>query len=157
MVVPAFGEDLEDLEAYRPQRCGDVTLAAQLLDAEGPLHHPFLIVKRDFGVTKTRYRGIGKNLNHLHVLFASANWLMRARAVASPGDGIAAACPKLPRRPRDGPAGAGSGPVHAPERRPAAAHPADGLLIQRFPNQPRRISRYTTSGDLALQPRGQSG
>ncbi|MGL5824620.1 MAG: IS5 family transposase [Nocardioides sp.] len=46
------------------------------------VEHPFLIVKRDFGYTKTRYRGIGKNLNHLHVLFASANWLMRARAVA---------------------------------------------------------------------------
>ncbi len=46
------------------------------------VEHPFLIVKRDFGFTKTRYRGIGKNLNHLHMLFASANWLMRARAVA---------------------------------------------------------------------------
>jgi hypothetical protein len=33
--------------------------------------HPFLIVKRDFGFTKTRYRGIAKNLNHLHVLFAA--------------------------------------------------------------------------------------
>ena len=46
------------------------------------VEHPFLIVKRDFVFTKTRYRGIAKNLNHLHVLFASANWLMRARAVA---------------------------------------------------------------------------
>jgi transposase, IS5 family len=46
------------------------------------VEHPFLIVKRDFGFSKTRYRGIVKNLNHLHVLFASANWLMRARAVA---------------------------------------------------------------------------
>jgi len=46
------------------------------------VEHPFLIVKRDFGFTKTRYRGIAKNLNHLHMLFASANWLMRARAVA---------------------------------------------------------------------------
>ena len=46
------------------------------------VEHPFLIVKRDFGFTKTRYRGIGKNLNHLHMLFGSANWLMRARAVA---------------------------------------------------------------------------
>ncbi|MGV1006911.1 MAG: IS5 family transposase [Candidatus Nanopelagicales bacterium] len=46
------------------------------------VEHPFLVVKRDFGFAKTRYRGIGKNLNHLHVLFASANWLMRARAVA---------------------------------------------------------------------------
>lgn len=46
------------------------------------VEHPYLVVKRDFGFTKTRYRGIAKNLNHLHVLFASANWLMRARAVS---------------------------------------------------------------------------
>jgi IS5 family transposase len=49
------------------------------------VEHPFLIVKRDFGFTKTRYRGLAKNLNHLHVLFASANWLMRGRAVALMG------------------------------------------------------------------------
>ena len=49
------------------------------------VEHPFLIVKRDFGFRKTRYRGIAKNLNHLHMLFASANWLMRARAVALTG------------------------------------------------------------------------
>ena len=49
------------------------------------VEHPFLVVKRDFGFTKTRYRGIAKNLNHLHVLFASANWLMRARVVALTG------------------------------------------------------------------------
>jgi IS5 family transposase len=49
------------------------------------VEHPFLIVKRDFGFTKTRYRGIEKNLNHLHMLFASSNWLMRARAVALAG------------------------------------------------------------------------
>jgi len=49
------------------------------------VEHPFLIVKRDFGFTKTRYRGLSKNLNHLNVLFASANWLMRARAVALSG------------------------------------------------------------------------
>ena len=49
------------------------------------VEHPFLVVKRDFGFTKTRYRGLAKNRNHLHVLFASANWLMRARAVALMG------------------------------------------------------------------------
>ena len=49
------------------------------------VEHPFLIVKRDFGLVKTRYRGIGKNLNQLYVAFASANWLMRARAVALMG------------------------------------------------------------------------
>jgi transposase, IS5 family len=49
------------------------------------VEHPFLIVKRDFAFTKTRYRGIAKNLNHLQMLFASANWLMRARTVALTG------------------------------------------------------------------------
>lgn len=49
------------------------------------VEHPFLIVKRDFGFVKTRYRGLAKNRNHLNVLFASANWLMRARAVALMG------------------------------------------------------------------------
>ena len=49
------------------------------------VEHPFLIVKRDFGFSKTRYRGLDKNLNHLHMLFASSNWLMRARAVALAG------------------------------------------------------------------------
>jgi IS5 family transposase len=49
------------------------------------VEHPFLIVKRDFGFAKTRYRGMKKNLNHLQMLFASANWLMRARAVALTG------------------------------------------------------------------------
>ncbi len=29
------------------------------------VEHPFLIVKRDFGFAKARYRGIAKNLNHL--------------------------------------------------------------------------------------------
>jgi IS5 family transposase len=41
--------------------------------------------RRIFGFTKTRYRGLGKNLNHLQMLFASANWLMRARAVTLAG------------------------------------------------------------------------
>jgi len=49
------------------------------------VEHPFLIVKRDFGFSKTRYRGLAKNRHHLHMLFASANWLMRARAVALTG------------------------------------------------------------------------
>jgi len=41
-----------------------------------------LILKRDFGFAKTRYRGLAKNLNRCHVAFASANFLMRARAQA---------------------------------------------------------------------------
>jgi IS5 family transposase len=60
----------------------DRALESPKASARAKVEHPFLIVKRDFGFAKTRYRGIAKNLNHLHVLFASANWLMRARAVA---------------------------------------------------------------------------
>ena len=44
------------------------------------VEHPFLIVKRQFGYAKTVYRGIAKNLNRFHILFASANILMCFRA-----------------------------------------------------------------------------
>jgi IS5 family transposase len=44
------------------------------------VEHPFLIVKRFFGYSKTIYRGLAKNTHRLHVLFASANILMCARA-----------------------------------------------------------------------------
>src|SRR5487761_1147972 len=63
----------------------DRALESRKASVRAKVEHPFLIVKRDFAFTKTRYRGIGKNLNHLHMLFASANWLMRARAVALTG------------------------------------------------------------------------
>ena len=63
----------------------DRRTASRQAGVRAKVEHPFLVIKRDFGFTKTRYRGIGKNLNHLHVLFASANWLMRARAVALMG------------------------------------------------------------------------
>jgi len=63
----------------------DRGLESRKAGVRAKVEHPFLVVERDFGFTKTRYRGIAKNLNHLHVLFASANWLMRARAVALMG------------------------------------------------------------------------
>lgn len=44
------------------------------------VEHPFLIVKKQFGYCKVAYRGIAKNLNRFHVLFASANLVMCARA-----------------------------------------------------------------------------
>ena len=46
------------------------------------VEHVFLIVKRDFGFAKTRYRGLAKTLNHLQIALASANLLMIARAQA---------------------------------------------------------------------------
>lgn len=44
------------------------------------VEHAFLIVKRDFGYRKVAYKGIMKNLNRFHMLFASANLLMLVRA-----------------------------------------------------------------------------
>lgn len=44
------------------------------------VEHPFLMVKRQFGYWKVVYRGIRKNLNRFHVLFASANLLNCLRA-----------------------------------------------------------------------------
>jgi IS5 family transposase len=63
----------------------DRVVESRKASVRAKVEHPFLIVKRDFGFTKTRYRGLAKNLNHLHVAFASANWLMRVRAVALMG------------------------------------------------------------------------
>ena len=44
------------------------------------VEHPFLIVKRQFGFAKTRYRGRAKTANALTVLFALANVAMWSRA-----------------------------------------------------------------------------
>ena len=44
------------------------------------VEHPFLIVKRQFGYAKVVYRGIAKNMNRFHILFASANLVKCFRA-----------------------------------------------------------------------------
>ena len=48
------------------------------------VEHPFQIVKNIFEFRKTVCRGLRKNLNRLHVLFASTNMYLLARAVGSP-------------------------------------------------------------------------
>ena len=63
----------------------DREIASRQASVRAKVEHPFLVIKRDFGFAKARYRGLAKNLNHLYVLFASANWLMRTRAVALTG------------------------------------------------------------------------
>lgn len=44
------------------------------------VEHPFLIVKRQFGYARVVYRGIAKNMNRFHILFASANLVKCFRA-----------------------------------------------------------------------------
>ncbi|RNI24671.1 IS5 family transposase [Flexivirga caeni] len=63
----------------------DQHLESRKASVRAKVEHPYLIVKRDFGFTKTRYRGLAKNHNLLNVLFTSANLLMRARAVRIAG------------------------------------------------------------------------
>jgi transposase, IS5 family len=44
------------------------------------VEHPFRVVKRQFGHTKVRYRGLMKNTAQLHTLFALSNlWMVRRR------------------------------------------------------------------------------
>lgn len=49
------------------------------------VEHPFLTVKKQFGYAKVVYRGIARNMNRFHILFASANLVMCARAGNSAG------------------------------------------------------------------------
>ena len=44
------------------------------------VEHPFRFIKRQCGFMQTVYRGIAKNMNRLHILFASANLWMCATA-----------------------------------------------------------------------------
>jgi IS5 family transposase len=44
------------------------------------VEHPFRVIKRQFGHVKVRYRGLMKNTQQLHMLFALSNlWMMRHR------------------------------------------------------------------------------
>jgi IS5 family transposase len=42
--------------------------------------HPFRVIKRQFGYTKVRFRGLVKNTSQQTTLFALSNlWMMRKR------------------------------------------------------------------------------
>ena len=44
------------------------------------VEHPFRVIKRQFGYTKVRYRGLAKNTQQLITLFALSNlWMARHR------------------------------------------------------------------------------
>ena len=96
------------------------------------VEHPFLIVKRDFGFTKTRYRGLAKNLNHLNMLFASsANWLMRP---CPRPDRVRAGAANLPETGHEAPnQGATGGLRPRPSASPRRPLPPQKLPDQRFP------------------------
>lgn len=48
------------------------------------VEHPFRVIKRQFGLTKVRFRGLAKNTAHLVTLFALSNlWMARRRLMAT--------------------------------------------------------------------------
>lgn len=61
---------------------GAVTEQAEKLKASvrAKVEHPFRVIKRQFGHTKVRYRGLKKNTAQLFTLFALSNiWMARGR------------------------------------------------------------------------------
>ncbi|MCY1563390.1 Transposase DDE domain protein [compost metagenome] len=59
-------------------------------DASGLVHkveHPFRVIKRQFGYTKVRFRGLMKNTAQLVTLFALSNlWMARRPVLATTGE-----------------------------------------------------------------------
>ena len=50
------------------------------------VEHPFRVVKRQFGYTKVRYRGLAKNLSQVLTLFALSNlWMARRHLLSATG------------------------------------------------------------------------
>jgi IS5 family transposase len=50
------------------------------------VEHPFRVLKRQFGFTKVRYRGLAKNTAQIVTLFALGNlWMARRRLIAGAG------------------------------------------------------------------------
>jgi len=63
-----------------PARDFEMYLEERKSSTRAKVEYAFLLLKRQFGFDKTVYRGIGKNLNRLYMLFCSANLLMCARS-----------------------------------------------------------------------------
>lgn len=72
--LPRVSDKAIDWERYIENRKSSVRCKVE---------HPYRIVKNIFGFRKTVYRGLRKNLNQLHMLFASANLYMLAKAGGS--------------------------------------------------------------------------
>jgi transposase, IS5 family len=48
------------------------------------VEHPFRVIKRQFGFTKVRYRGLAKNTGQIVTLFALSNlWMARRQLMRS--------------------------------------------------------------------------
>jgi IS5 family transposase len=51
------------------------------------VEHPFRVIKRQFGLTKVRFKGLAKNTAHVITLFALSNlWMARKQLIAMMGE-----------------------------------------------------------------------
>jgi len=51
------------------------------------VEHPFRVIKRQFGLTKVRFKGLAKNTAHVMTLFALSNlWMARKKLMAMMGE-----------------------------------------------------------------------
>ena len=51
------------------------------------VEHPFRVIKRQFGLTKVRFKGLAKNTAHVVTLFALSNlWMARKKLMALMGE-----------------------------------------------------------------------
>jgi len=71
----------------RPRIGGLIDYVEQIkASVRAKVEHPFRVLKRQFGYTKVRYRGLKKNTAQITTLFALANlWLARHRLMAMMG------------------------------------------------------------------------
>ena len=77
--VPRPSRYQSDKLSDKEKEVGQKT-AKLLSSIRAKVEHPFRIIKRQFGYTKTRYKGLHKNSVQINMLFALAN-LYRARRV----------------------------------------------------------------------------
>ena len=69
---------------HRPRTEEERELNRELASLRAKVEHPFRVVKRQFGFTKVRYRGLAKNTARLHALFALSNlWMVRRQLLAT--------------------------------------------------------------------------
>jgi transposase, IS5 family len=73
------------VKAMRSGKLKDATRYVEYLKAavRAKVEHPFRVIKRQFGYTKVRYRGLAKNTGQVLTLFALSNvWMARRRLLA---------------------------------------------------------------------------
>lgn len=85
---PAQGPKI--ITPYRRKAGQDLPLWQRQLNTaiaslRSKVEHPFRIVKRQFGYTKVRYRGLAKNHSQITVLFALSNLFQARRALLAAG------------------------------------------------------------------------